>query len=161
MCFLNIKSPFTNNPLPPVALLLGLLFCAIKKVSSKACLDEFIESLPNKYDTIVGESGVILSGGQKQRLAIARALIQKTKIILFDEATSTLDNETQADIQKAIANLKDEYTIIIIAHRLSTIVNCDKIMVLEDGKISAQGTHSELLKNSKTYKSLYQNEILR
>lgn len=126
-----------------------------------ACLDEFINSLPDKYDTVVGEAGLILSGGQKQRLAIARALIQKTKIFLFDEATSALDNETQADIQKAISNLKDKYTILIIAHRLSTIVNCDKIMVLEDGKISAQGSHSELLENSKSYKSLYKTEILR
>lgn len=126
-----------------------------------ACLDEFIENLPNKYDTIVGESGVILSGGQKQRLAIARALIQKTKIILFDEATSSLDNETQAEIQKAISNLKNEYTILIIAHRLSTIINCSRIMVLEEGKILEQGTHQELLKNSNTYKTLYKSEILK
>ena len=125
-----------------------------------ACLDEFINSLPNKYDTVVGEAGIILSGGQKQRLAIARALIQKTKIILFDEATSALDNETQADIQQAISNLKDEYTILIIAHRLSTIVNCDKIMVLEEGKITAQGTHAELLENCASYKALYKNEFL-
>lgn len=101
-----------------------------------ACLDEFIEKLPNKYDTIVGENGVVLSGGQKQRLAIARAFVQKTKIILFDEATSSLDNETQSEIQNAISNLKDEYTILIIAHRLSTIVNCNKIMIIENGKVS-------------------------
>ena len=126
-----------------------------------ACLHDFIESLPNKYDTIVGESGVILSGGQKQRLAIARALIQKTKIILFDEATSSLDNETQAEIQKAISNLKDDYTILIIAHRLSTIVNCDRIMVLEDGRIEIQGTHKELLEKNNMYKALYQTEILK
>ena len=92
-----------------------------------ACLDEYIETLPDKYDTIVGEGGVNLSGGQRQRLAIARALIQNTKIILFDEATSALDNETQSKIQTAIDNLKGNYTIIIIAHRLSTIVNCNKI----------------------------------
>ena len=98
-----------------------------------ACLDEFIETLPKKYDTVLGEAGVMLSGGQKQRLAIARAFVQKTKIILFDEATSALDNETQAKIQKAIDNLKDEYTILIIAHRLSTIENCDKIILIEDG----------------------------
>lgn len=126
-----------------------------------ACLGEFIENLPNKYDTVVGESGVVLSGGQKQRLAIARALIQKTKIILFDEATSALDNETQAEIQKAISNLKDKYTILIIAHRLTTIVNCDRIMVLEDGKIMDEGTHQELLENSNTYKALYKNEVLK
>ena len=126
-----------------------------------ACLDDFIESLPNKYDTVVGEAGVILSGGQKQRLAIARAFVQKTKIILFDEATSALDNETQAEIQKAISNLKDSYTILIIAHRLSTIVNCDKIMVLENGQINDQGTHEELLNRNDTYHTLYQTEILK
>ncbi len=126
-----------------------------------ACLDDFIESLPNKYDTILGEGGVILSGGQKQRLAIARAFVQKTKIILFDEATSSLDNETQAKIQKAISNLKDEYTILIIAHRLSTIVNCDKIMLLEEGKINDTGTHEELLSRNNLYQKLYQTEILQ
>ena len=126
-----------------------------------ACLDEFIDSLPNKYDTIVGENGVVLSGGQKQRLAIARALIQKTKIILFDEATSSLDNETQSEIQKAILNLKNQYSILIIAHRLSTIINCDKIMILENGKVTDQGNHKELLDRNNTYKTLYQTEILK
>ena len=126
-----------------------------------ACLDEFINKLPNKYDTIVGENGIILSGGQKQRLAIARALIQKTKIILFDEATSSLDNETQAEIQKAILNLKKQYSILIIAHRLSTIINCDKIMILENGKIIDQGSHSELLNRNDTYKNLYQTEMIK
>jgi len=126
-----------------------------------ACLDDFIEKLPEQYDTVLGESGVILSGGQKQRLAIARALIQKTKIILFDEATSALDNETQAKIQEAITNLKEDYTILIIAHRLSTIIHCDKILVLEDGKISDQGTHSELLNRNATYQTLYHTEILK
>ena len=117
----------------------------IKEACKLACLDDYIETLPNKYDTIVGEGGVNLSGGQRQRLAIARALIQNTKIILFDEATSALDNETQAKIQTAIDNLKGNYTIIIIAHRLSTIVNCDKIFILEEGKISDEGTHQQLL----------------
>ena len=126
-----------------------------------ACLDEFIQELPNKYDTVLGESGVILSGGQKQRLAIARALVQKTKIILFDEATSALDNETQSKIQKAISNLRDDYTILIIAHRLSTIVNCDKIMIFEHGKINYQGTHEELLSRNNIYKTLCNTEILK
>ena len=126
-----------------------------------ACLDEFIQELPNKYDTVLGESGVILSGGQKQRLAIVRALVQKTKIILFDEATSALDNETQSKIQKAISNLRDDYTILIIAHRLSTIVNCDKIMILEHGKINDQGTHEELLSRNNIYKTLCNTEILK
>lgn len=125
-----------------------------------ACIDDFIETLPEKYDTVLGEGGVVLSGGQKQRLAIARAFIQKTKIILFDEATSALDNETQTKIQKAISNLKDDYTILIIAHRLSTIVNCDKIMILEKGKIEDEGTHEELLSRNNTYQTLYKTEIL-
>ena len=126
-----------------------------------ACLDEFINKLPDKYDTIVGENGIILSGGQKQRLAIARALIQKTKIILFDEATSSLDNETQAEIQKAILNLKKQYSILIIAHRLSTIINYDRIMILENGRITDQGSHSELLNRNDTYKNLYQTEMIK
>lgn len=125
-----------------------------------ACLDDFIKTLPNGYDTIVGEGGVTLSGGQKQRLAIARAFIQKTQIILFDEATSALDNETQSKIQTAINNLQKDYTILIIAHRLSTIVNCDKIMILDDGKIIDSGTHKELLKKNKEYKKLCETELV-
>lgn len=131
----------------------------MKEACKVACLDDFIESLPEKYDTIIGEGGVNLSGGQKQRLAIARALIQKTEIILFDEATSALDNETQASIQKAIENMKSEYTILIIAHRLSTIINSDRILFLDEGKIEMEGTHSELLRKSKKYKQLYESEI--
>lgn len=124
-----------------------------------ACLHDFIMCLPKKYDTLIGEGGVNLSGGQKQRLAIARALVQKTEIILFDEATSALDNETQESIQKAIENMKNEYTILIIAHRLSTIINCDRILLLDSGKIVAEETHQKLLKKSKIYKNLYESEI--
>ena len=124
-----------------------------------ACLHEFIIGLPNQYDTVVGEGGVNLSGGQKQRLAIARALIQKTEIILFDEATSALDNETQTEIQNAINNMKGEYTMLIIAHRLSTIINSDRIILLDDGKIIAEGSHKELLENCEKYKHLYESEI--
>ena len=131
----------------------------MKEACKLACLDQFIESLPMKYDTIVGEGGVLLSGGQKQRLAIARALIQKTEIILFDEATSALDNETQKQIQEAIDNLKSEYTIMIIAHRFSTILNCDRIFYIEDGKVIDSGTHNDLLKRCKQYKTLYESEI--
>lgn len=130
------------------------------KACELACLTDYIESLPDKFDTIVGEGGVNLSGGQRQRLAIARALIQDTKIILFDEATSALDNDTQAKIQKAIDNLKGDYTIIIIAHRLSTIVNCDKIFMLDDGKIVDSGKHELLLKSSKEYKKLCETELV-
>ena len=124
-----------------------------------ACLDDFIEELPDGYDTIVGEGGISLSGGQRQRLAIARALVQKTRIILFDEATSALDNVTQTKIQQAIDNLQGEYTILIIAHRLSTIINSDRILFLDDGEIKAEGSHNELLKSCKEYKKLYDAEI--
>ena len=125
-----------------------------------ACLDDYIETLEDKYDTVIGEGGVTLSGGQRQRLAIARALVQKTEIILFDEATSALDNETQAKIQKSINNMKGEYTILIIAHRLSTIINCDRILLIDDGKIIAEGTHEELLESSIKYRELYESEII-
>ena len=124
-----------------------------------ACLHDFILTLKDGYDTIVGESGVTLSGGQRQRLAIARALVQKTEIILFDEATSALDNETQAEIQKSIQNMQGEYTILIIAHRLSTVINSDRILMVEDGKIAGCGTHQELLKKNKTYQHLYELEL--
>ena len=132
----------------------------MREACHNACLDDFINALPDKYDTIVGEGGVKLSGGQRQRLAIARAFVQKTKIILFDEATSALDNETQSNIQRAINNMKGDYTILIIAHRLSTIVNCKRIMLIDDGKIVGSGTHKELLKNNKKYKKLYDTELL-
>ncbi len=128
------------------------------KACKTAQLHDFIMSLPDGYDTIVGEGGVALSGGERQRLAIARALIKKTEIILFDEATSSLDNETQEKIRDSINNLKGKYTILIIAHRLSTIVNCDKIIMIDKGKIIATGTHQELMKNSKEYYKLYHAE---
>ena len=132
----------------------------IERACKLACLDDYINRLPDKLDTIIGEGGVNLSGGQRQRLAIARALVQNTKIILFDEATSALDNDTQSKIQKAIDNLKGKYTIIIIAHRLSTIVNCDKIFILEKGRISSSGTHKALIKNNKYYRKLCETELV-
>ena len=131
----------------------------IRKACKLACIDDYIMSLPDKYDTMVGENGIILSGGQKQRLAIARALLMKTEIILFDEATSALDNETQSEIQNAIDNLKGEYTILIVAHRLSTVIDCDKIFVVDSGKIIDSGKHKELLKKCKFYKSLYEKDL--
>lgn len=130
----------------------------IEKTCKMACLDEFIESLPNKYKTIVGEGGVTLSGGQRQRIAIARALLLNTEVLLFDEATSSLDNTTQEKIQNAIENLKGKYTILIIAHRLSTIINSDKIYVINKGTVEGVGTHKELLKTCKIYADLYKNE---
>ena len=130
----------------------------IEKACKMACLDEFIESLPNKYKTIVGEGGVTLSGGQRQRIAIARALLLNTEVLLFDEATSSLDNTTQEKIQKAIENLKGKYTILIIAHRLSTVINSDKIYVINKGTVAGVGTHKELLKTCKIYADLYKNE---
>lgn len=131
----------------------------IREACKLACIDDYIMSLPKKYETLIGEGGVILSGGQRQRLAIARALLMKTEIILFDEATSALDNETQSEIQEAIENLKGEYTILIVAHRLSTVIDCDKIFVVDNGKIIASGTHKELLKNCETYKTLYEKDL--
>ena len=126
----------------------------------KICeLHDYIMTLPKKYNTLVGEGGVTLSGGECQRVAIARALLMKTNIILFDEATSALDNETQENIQKAINNISSEYTMIIIAHRLSTIKNCNKIIVIDDGKVSGIGTHNELYKSNEIYKSLYEKEL--
>ena len=124
-----------------------------------ASLHDFIMSLKDGYDTIVGESGITLSGGQRQRLAIARALVLKTEIILFDEATSALDNETQKEIQKSIANMQGEYTILIIAHRLSTVINSDRLILIDDGQVKGMGTHEELLKTNKIYKKLYDLEI--
>jgi len=133
-----------------------------KKDIIEACkiaqIHDYIESLPNKYNTLLGEGGINLSGGQRQRLAIARALIKKSKIILFDEATSALDNITQNELRKAINNITKDYTIIIVAHRLSTIKDCNKIFVMDNGKIVGEGTNEELLKNNEFYKKLYMEE---
>lgn len=130
----------------------------IRKYCKMAYLDEYIESLPKKYNTLLGEGGVNLSGGQKQRLSIARALAKESKVILFDEATSALDNESQSYIKKVIDELVQDHTVIIIAHRLSTIVDADVIYVVDKGKIADFGTHKQLLKTSKVYKTLYENE---
>ena len=130
----------------------------IREACRMAHIDEYIMSLPNKYNTILGEGGVILSGGQKQRLAIARALLMGAKIILFDEATSALDNKTQAEIQEAISELKGGYTLVIVAHRLSTIIDSDRIFVIEEGKLIDSGTHRELLRDCALYRSLYNKD---
>ena len=130
----------------------------IDKVCKQACLYDYINSLPDKYDTVIGESGVNLSGGQKQRLAIARALLKNSPILLFDEATSALDNQTQSEIKATLDNLRNEYTIIIVAHRLSTIQDCDTIHVIEDGKVISSGKHPKLLESSETYRNLYASD---
>ena len=130
----------------------------ITKVCKQACLHDYIMTLPDKYDTVIGEGGVNLSGGQKQRLAIARALLKDSPILLLDEATSALDNQTQSEIKATLDNLKNEYTIIIVAHRLSTIQNCDQIHLIEDGKVISSGTHKKLLESSETYRNLYASD---
>ena len=121
--------------------------------------DEFINKLPNKFDTFIGENGYRLSGGEKQRLSIARAMLKKSKIILLDEATSSLDAETESKIQEAINLLTKDRTTLVIAHRLSTIMNSKKIYVVDEGKIIAQGNHQELLQKSETYKNFYEKQL--
>lgn len=127
----------------------------VREVCKKSYIDDYIMSLPNKYETIIGEGGVNLSGGQKQRIAIARTLLINTKIILFDEATSALDNESQEYIKQTIDNLIIDHTVVVVAHRLSTIVDSHKILVINDGVLEASGTHRELMNSSKTYRTLY------
>jgi len=121
--------------------------------------DEFINKLPDKFDTFIGENGYRLSGGEKQRLSIARAMLKKSKIILLDEATSSLDAETENKIQEAINLLTKDRTTLVIAHRLSTIMNSKKIYVVDEGKIIAQGNHQELLQKSEIYKNFYEKQL--
>ncbi len=121
--------------------------------------EEFIKELPNKYETIIGENGIRLSGGEKQRISIARAMLKKTPIILLDEATSSLDSETEEKIQNALNLLTKDKTTIVIAHRLSTILNSNKIFVIEKGEILASGKHNELLESSTQYKSFYEKQV--
>jgi subfamily B ATP-binding cassette protein MsbA len=132
----------------------------IIKACKFAAAQDFVEKLPNKYETIIGENGIKLSGGQKQRLSIARAILKNSSIILLDEATSSLDSESESVIQQAIENLTKNKTTIIIAHRLSTVMNCDKILVFENGQIIEEGKHEFLVNNSSTYKKLYEKQII-
>ena len=131
----------------------------IKEAAKFSFADEFIEKLPKKYDTLIGENGIRLSGGEKQRLSIARAILKKSPIILLDEATSSLDAETESKIQKAITYLTKGRTTIVIAHRLSTILNSDKIYVIDNGKVIGEGNHQELLTTSVEYKNFYEKQI--
>ena len=131
----------------------------IKKACEFAAASDFIEDLPQGYDTMIGENGIRLSGGQKQRISIARAVLKNSPIILLDEATSSLDAESEQKVQNAIINLTKNKTTIVIAHRLSTIIRADKIFVLNQGNIADIGTHNELLKNSTIYKNLYSKQL--
>tara|TARA_X000000950_G_C13726390_1_gene582410 strand:- start:137 stop:973 length:837 start_codon:yes stop_codon:yes gene_type:complete len=131
----------------------------IYEVASLSYCEEFINNLPNKFETLIGENGVRLSGGEKQRLSIARAMMKKSSIILLDEATSSLDSETETKIQNALKILTKDKTTIVIAHRLSTILNSNNIYVINAGKIIDSGKHDSLMKNSEMYKSFYEKQI--
>merc|ERR1711966_627830 len=131
----------------------------IYEAAKQSMCKEFIDNLENGFETMIGENGVKLSGGEKQRLSIARAFLKKSKIILLDEATSSLDSETEEKIQKVLDQLTSNKTTIVIAHRLSTILNSDKIYVVDSGKIIDSGKHEELLMQSKIYKNFHERQI--
>jgi subfamily B ATP-binding cassette protein MsbA len=131
----------------------------IEEAAKNSFAIDFIQNLPNKFETNIGENGVRLSGGEKQRLSIARAMLKKSPIILLDEATSSLDSETENKIQMAIKELTKNKTTIVIAHRLSTILNANKIYVIDKGHILENGNHEDLLNISKTYKNFYEKQL--
>ena len=128
-------------------------------MSKLSYCDEFIKNLPQKYETLIGENGVRLSGGEKQRLSIARAMLKKSSIILLDEATSSLDSETENKIQEALKVLTKDKTTIVIAHRLSTILNSNNIYVIDSGNVVDSGKHEDLIKKSELYRSFYEKQI--
>ena len=132
----------------------------IRNACKLAAADEFIMHLPEKYKTLIGENGVRLSGGQKQRLSIARAILKNSPIILLDEATSSLDTDSEEKVQNAIFNLTKNKTTLVIAHRLSTIKKADSIIVMKDGNIVGAGKHDDLLLRSKDYESLYSKQVI-
>ena len=131
----------------------------VEEAAKFSFADDFIQKLPAKYDTLIGENGIRLSGGEKQRLSIARAILKKSPIILLDEATSSLDADTESKIQKAIGFLTEGRTTIVIAHRLSTILNSNKIFVVDKGEIIGEGKHEDLLDTSQIYKNFYEKQI--
>nr|MCH9690424.1 ATP-binding cassette domain-containing protein [Gammaproteobacteria bacterium] len=132
----------------------------IIKAAKYAYADEFINKLPEGYDTRVGENGVLLSGGQRQRLAIARAILKDAPILILDEATSALDTESERYIQAALERVMENRTTLVIAHRLSTIQRADKIIVMHEGRVVEQGQHEDLLKAGGHYARLYQAQHL-
>ena len=131
----------------------------LKEACDFAAASEFIEKLPQKFETIIGENGVRLSGGEKQRISIARAFLKNSPIILLDEATSSLDAESEEKVQNAVMNLTKNKTTLVIAHRLSTIIRADKIILINRGEIADFGSHNELLKSSMIYKNLYSKQL--
>ncbi|MFB6215364.1 MAG: ATP-binding cassette domain-containing protein, partial [Candidatus Aenigmatarchaeota archaeon] len=131
----------------------------IETVAKSAGAHEFIKELPNEYDTLVGERGVKLSGGQRQRVSIARAILNNPPILILDEATSHVDNETEARIQSNLKNLSSNPTTFIVAHRLSTVRNADRIFVLDEGRIVERGTHEELLSKEGIYSDLWNIQV--
>ena len=133
----------------------------ITEAAKNSFASEFIEKLPDGYSTLIGENGLRLSGGEKQRISIARAMLKKSTIILLDEATSSLDADTEQKIQKALTLLTKNKTTVVIAHRLSTVLNSDQIYVVDTGKVIAKGSHDELLKNSPIYKNFYDKQITK
>jgi ATP-binding cassette, subfamily B, bacterial MsbA len=137
----------------------GRQFDDIVLAAQSAYADDFIRTLPQGYDTVIGESGVKLSGGQRQRIAIARALLKDAPILILDEATSSLDTESEREVQKALERLMAGRTSFVIAHRLSTVMNADRIVVLKDGRIVEQGRHEDLLSRGGEYKSLYEQQF--
>ena len=131
----------------------------LKKAAKNANAYDFISKQPNGFETVIGEKGVRLSGGQRQRIAIARAILKNPSILIFDEATSSLDTESEFKVQKAIDNLMTDRTVLVIAHRLSTVESADKIIVMEDGEIADFGSHQDLLKKEGVYTILYKKQF--
>ena len=132
----------------------------VEQAAQNALAHEFILGMPQGYATVIGEKGFRLSGGERQRLAIARAILKNSPILILDEATSALDAESESLVQAALANLMQGRTVLVIAHRLSTIRRANRIAVLEDGRITATGSHEELLTDSPTYQRLYQLQFM-
>jgi ATP-binding cassette subfamily B protein len=128
----------------------------IEEAAAMAHIRDFIESLPNGYETLVGERGLKLSGGEKQRIAIARAILKGPRILLFDEATSSLDSKTEQAIQETLREVAEDHTTLVIAHRLSTVVDADRILVMDSGRIVEQGSHAELLERGRRYREMWE-----